>query len=167
MWNSWNGLDWKAVSNQEMLAMESQDLQKAVDYLRANPGLSSTQVRNNLRLPSAVVQAAAASEGYKFAPKGKGRSLKTSATLGEVKTPGFPLGSVDLVKNRPNRSVRDMLQVLRKDVVYRLEDLSQEFGFSADKIRKEAKAMDCLFFSKLADEWVPVVLHPETAKKNG
>ena len=71
-----------------------------------------------------------------------------------------------LVRKKPSQSAKDYIVKLKRGHGYRLDELSKDWGFSSETIKKHAREMNCLFYLKDSEgDWQEVVLHPDTAKE--
>jgi hypothetical protein len=79
-------------------------------------------------------------------------------------TKGIPLQSKRVTSFRPVETAAKFIKRLPKGRGFNPKDLAAEWGMSEDTIKKHAKDMKCMKYVEITeDEWVPMIMHPETA----
>jgi predicted DNA-binding transcriptional regulator YafY len=64
---------------------------------------------------------------------------------------------------KPKEGLKPKLFRLKKNTGYPVEELADEWGVSADTLRRDAKRLDALLFVETSPgEWVQCVVHPDT-----
>lgn len=70
-----------------------------------------------------------------------------------------------VVSRRPAESAAKYIKRLPTGQGFDPKNLAQEWGMSEETVRKHARDMGCLKYVEVSeDEWVALVLNPETAK---
>jgi hypothetical protein len=78
-------------------------------------------------------------------------------------TKTFSLSSMRVATVRPKEGLKPKLFRLKKNTGYPLEELAEEWGVSADTLRRDAKRLDAVLFVETAPgEWQQCVVHPDT-----
>ena len=81
-----------------------------------------------------------------------------------VATKGIPLQSKRVISHRPVETAAKHIKRLPKGRGFNPKDLAIEWGMSEETIKKYARDMKCIKFVEISeDEWVPMVMNPETA----
>ncbi len=100
------------------------------------------------------------------------REKITGATHHEAPEPkqslsgGFSLASRRVLSRRPAESAAKFIKRLPNGKGYPPRDLATQWGMSEETIRRHARDMGCIKFVEVSeDEWVPLVMNPETAAK--
>lgn len=130
------------------------------DRIRAsierNPGAPNHRIAKNLKLTVAEVAAVRATM----------ETVKPAAA-----TPlsgGVTLTGLRVLPRRPAESAAVHIKRLPCGRGFEPRVLAQEWGMSEDTIRRHAKDLKCLKYVEVSpDEWVPMVMSPETAKQYG
>jgi len=116
-----------------------------------NPSYSDYQIAKNFRGASTALV----------------KSLREGSPAPE--TPEAPVKGVQLsrlrvLSRRPSESAAKFIRRLPNGRGFSVSDLSREWGMSEETIRKHARDLGCLKFVEITeDEWVPMVMNPETA----
>jgi len=75
----------------------------------------------------------------------------------------FSLSSMRVATVKPKEGLKPKLFRLKKNTGYPVEELAEEWGVSADTLRRDAKRLDALLFVETSPgEWVQCVVHPDT-----
>jgi hypothetical protein len=75
----------------------------------------------------------------------------------------FSLSSMRVAAIKPKEGLKPKLFRLKKNTGYPVEELADEWGVSADTLRRDAKRLDALLFVETSPgEWVQCVVHPDT-----
>jgi hypothetical protein len=96
---------------------------------------------------------------------------KVRADMGHVPTEpqqdqGLLLSKLRVLPRRPAESAAKYIKRLPLGRGFDIRKLSQEWGMGEDTIRRHAKDLGCLKYVETEpDEWVPVIMNPETAKQ--
>jgi len=96
---------------------------------------------------------------------------KVRGEMGHVPTEpqqdqGLLLSKLRVLPRRPAESAAKYIKRLPLGRGFDVRKLSQEWGMGEDTIRRHAKDLGCLKYVETEpDEWVPVVMNPETAKQ--
>jgi hypothetical protein len=96
---------------------------------------------------------------------------KVRSEMGHVPTEtqqdqGLLLSKLRVLPRRPAESAAKYIKRLPLGRGFDVRKLSQEWGMGEDTIRRHAKDLGCLKYVETEpDEWVPVVMNPETAKQ--
>ena len=97
--------------------------------------------------------------------------VKVRAEMGHVPTAtqqdqGLLLSKLRVLPRRPAESAAKYIKRLPLGRGFDVRKLSQEWGMGEDTIRRHAKDLGCLKYVETEpDEWVPVIMNPETAKQ--
>lgn len=84
---------------------------------------------------------------------------------GPVASGGVSLRGLKVLPRKPAESASKFIRKLAPGRGFDIRELSKEWGIGEDTIRRHAKDMGCLKYVEIEpDEWVPVVINPETAK---
>lgn len=94
---------------------------------------------------------------------------KVRESMGEVASQqdqGLVLSKLRVLPRRPAESAAKYIKRLPLGRGFDIRKLAQEWGMGEDTIRRHAKDLSCLKYVEVEpDEWVPVVINPETAKQ--
>jgi hypothetical protein len=94
---------------------------------------------------------------------------KVRESMGEVASQqdqGLVLSKLRVLPRRPAESAAKYIKRLPLGRGFDICKLAQEWGMGEDTIRRHAKDLGCLKYVEVEpDEWVPVVMNPETAKQ--
>jgi len=96
---------------------------------------------------------------------------KVRAEMGHVPTEpqqdqGLLLSKLRVLPRRPAESAAKYIKRLPLGRGFDIRKLAQEWGMGEDTIRRHAKDLGCLKYVETEpDEWVPVIMNPETAKQ--
>jgi hypothetical protein len=116
-----------------------------------NPGATDTRIAKNLNLRVDEVKSVRASMS----------SDSLLPTQG-----GVPLRGLKVLPRKPAESASKFIRKLALGRGFDIRELSKEWGIGEDTIRRHAKDMSCLKYVEIEpDEWIPVVMNPETAKQ--
>jgi hypothetical protein len=103
--------------------------------------------------------------------KGLATKPTVSAAVAPVAKPdntlrGFAVGEATrCAAKRPATTVRARFYLLKKGIAYELSDAAREWVMSEETIRRHAQDADCFrYIEKTNEQWVPCILHPDTAK---
>ena len=79
---------------------------------------------------------------------------------------GVALRGLKVLPRKPAESASKFIRKLTLGRGFDIRELSKEWGIGEDTIRRHAKDMSCLKYVEIEpDEWIPVVMNPETAKQ--
>ena len=79
---------------------------------------------------------------------------------------GVSLKGKNVLPRKPAESASKFIRKLTLGRGFDIRELSREWGIGEDTVRRHAKDMGCLKYVEVEpDEWVPVVMNPETAKQ--
>jgi len=79
---------------------------------------------------------------------------------------GLLLSKLRVLPRRPAESAAKYIKRLPLGRGFDIKKLSQDWGMGEDTIRRHAKDLCCLKYVEVEpDEWLPVVMNPETAKQ--
>jgi predicted transcriptional regulator len=79
---------------------------------------------------------------------------------------GVSLKGKNVLPRKPAESASKFIRKLAPGRGFDIRELSKEWGIGEDTVRRHAKDMGCLKYVEVEpDEWVPVVMNPETAKQ--
>lgn len=133
--------------------------QKILAAIARNPGKSNAAIAKNYR--GATNSLVAALRG------GAGPTPVTvtqSAPEGS-QGPGIALRGMRVLSRRPADSAAKFIKRIPRGRGFDPKDLSREWGMSEETIRRHARDLNCLKYVEVAeDEWVALVMSPETAK---
>ncbi len=118
-----------------------------------NPDAPDYRIAKNLNLTVGEVAAVRAG------------SSTATATPPKHATPlgGVALKGLKVLPRKPADSASGFIKRLPAGRGFEPRVLAAEWGISEETIRRHAKDMKCLKFVEVNDEWVPMVLSPETA----
>jgi hypothetical protein len=96
--------------------------------------------------------------------------VKVRAEMGHTAEPqhdqGLLLSKLRVLPRRPAESAAKYIKRLPLGRGFDIRKLAQEWGMGEDTIRRHAKDLGCLKYVEVEpDEWVPVIMNPETAKQ--
>lgn len=80
-------------------------------------------------------------------------------------TGGVELKGLRVLPRKPADSAAGFIKRLPVGRGFEPRVLAAEWGMSEDTIRRHAKDLKCLKFVEVNDEWVPMIMHPDTAAK--
>jgi len=79
---------------------------------------------------------------------------------------GIILNKLRVLPRRPAESAAKYIKRLPLGRGFDIKKLAQEWGMGEDTIRRHAKDLGCLKYVEVEpDEWLPVIMNPETAKQ--
>ena len=114
-----------------------------------NPGASNYTIAKNLNVRVGEVEVVRA----------------TSSTEG-TSSGGVPLKGLKVLPRKPAESASKFIRKLAHGRGFDIRELSREWGIGEDTVRRHAKDMGCLKYVEVEpDEWIPVIMNPETAKQ--
>lgn len=90
-------------------------------------------------------------------------SKATTAKASAVTSDGVELKGLRVLPRKPADSAAGFIKRLPVGRGYEPRVLAAEWGISEETIRRHAKDLKCLKFVEINDEWLPMVMHPETA----
>ena len=128
------------------------------DRIRAsierNPDAPNHRIAKNLKLTVAEVAAV--------------RGTVKPAPAATPLSGGITHSGLRVLPRRPAESAAVHIKRLPTGRGFEPRVLAQEWGMSEDTIRRHAKDLKCLKYVEVSsDEWVPMVMSPETAKQYG
>lgn len=78
----------------------------------------------------------------------------------------FNVWTARISDHKPQDTIKRKLYELKRGQVYPLSALSNSWGLSEERIRKEGRRFDCLKYVEIKPgDWVACVLHPDTAEE--
>lgn len=81
-------------------------------------------------------------------------------------THGLVLTNRNVLPRRPPESAAKFIKRLPANRGFNLKDLSRQWGMSEETIKRHSKDLGCLKYVEVADdEWVAMVMSPETAAR--
>jgi len=95
----------------------------------------------------------------------RGSAPTRPAPAAPTATGGVELKGLRVLPRKPADSAAGFIKRLPVGRGFEPRVLAAEWGMSEDTIRRHAKEMKCLKFVEVNDEWVPMVMHPDTANK--
>lgn len=119
-----------------------------------NPDAPNYRIAKNLGLTVGEVAAVRANKSP-VAPV-----AKSSTASG-----GVELKGLKVLPRKPADSASGFIKRLPVGRGFEPRVLAAEWGISEETIRRHAKDLKCLKFVEVNDEWVPMVMSPETSKK--
>lgn len=126
------------------------NIERIQNSIIRNPSLPNYKIAKNLNLRADEV-------------------AKVRAEMGEITTQqdqGLLLSKLRVLPRRPAESAAKYIKRLPLGRGFDVRKLAQEWGMGEDTIRRHAKDLGCLKYVETEpDEWVPVVMNPETAKQ--
>ena len=91
-------------------------------------------------------------------------ALKVATTKASaVFCDGIELKGLKVLPRKPADSAAGFIKRLPVGRGFEPRVLAGEWGISEETIRRHAKDLKCLKFVEVNDEWVPMVMHPDTA----
>lgn len=127
--------------------------------IERNPHALDRAIAKNLNLRTHEVADVRAKMG-----RGKPDAL-TRKVVSSVKSKGFDLDASRVLPRKPAESAAMHIKRLPAGRGFEPKVLAHEWGMSEDAIRRHAKELGCLKYVEVSpDEWVPMILSPETAK---
>jgi hypothetical protein len=133
--------------------------QKVLKCIAAHPEYTDYQIARNTRT-NRIQVAHIRSEHQGTPPKADPREDKS------VLEGGVALGRCRVLSRKPSDSASKFIKRLPTGRGFDVKMLAKEWGMSEDTIKRHAKDMGCFKFVEVADdEWVPMVMNPETANK--
>ena len=121
-----------------------------------HPEASDLRIAKNLGLTVAEVAAVRGTSN----PKGaKTLPVKASAVFCD----GVELKGLRVLPRKPADNAAGFIKRLPLGRGFEPSVLAGEWGISEETIRRHAKDLKCLKFVEVNDEWLPMVMHPETA----
>lgn len=118
-----------------------------------NPGASNYKIAKNLNLTVGEVAAV------------RSKQLTTTLAKPSSVTGGVELKGLKVLPRKPADSASGFIKRLPVGRGFEPQVLAAEWGISEETIRRHAKDLKCLKFVEVNDEWLPMVMHPETAAK--
>jgi hypothetical protein len=123
--------------------------------IRANPHYPNGRIAKNLKTKSAEVAAVRA----KIGPLTPSRDEPTIATPG-----GVPLSSKRVLPRKPPESAAKFIKRLPKNRGFAPAELASQWGMAEETVKRHAKDLGCFKFVEVSeDDWVPMIMHPDTA----
>lgn len=78
---------------------------------------------------------------------------------------GVELKGLRVLPRKPADSAAGFIKRLPVGRGFEPRVLAAEWGMSEETIRRHAKDLKCLKFVEVNDEWVPMIMHPDTAAR--
>ncbi len=138
--------------------MAQKTLEERILYsISRNPGATPGVIAKNVSCPVATV-----------------REVMSRASIAETKpaapAPQFALGvslaNLKVLPRRPAESAAQYIKQLENGRGFVPADLAKAWGMSEETIKRHARDLGCLKYVEVReDEWVPMILSPETATK--
>ena len=92
-------------------------------------------------------------------------AVRATLSIKAVNMSGLSLKGKKVLPRKPAESASKFIRKLALGRGFDIRELSKEWGVGEDAIRRHAKELGCLKYVEIElDEWVPVVMNPETAK---
>jgi len=137
--------------------------QKVLKCIAAHPDYTDYQIARNTRtnkLQVAHIRSKASTPHASPSPP-------TPITSDEaLLTGGIVLGRCRVLSRKPSDSASKFIKRLPTGRGFDVRTLSKEWGMSEDTIKRHAKDLGCFKFVEVSDdEWIPMVMNPETANK--
>lgn len=134
--------------------------QKVLKCIAAHPDYTDHQIARNTRtnkLQVAHIRSKASTP----------HASPTSSTSEEASIAGgIVLGRCRVLSRKPSDSASKFIKRLPTGRGFDVRTLSKEWGMSEDSIKRHAKDLGCFKFVEVSDdEWIPMVMNPETANK--
>ena len=127
--------------------------QKVLKCIAAHPDYTDHQIARNCRTNKREVA----------------RIRSRSTTDSEEEAPitgGIVLGRCRVLSRKPSDSASKFIKRLPTGRGFDVRTLSKEWGMSEDTIKRHAKDLGCFKFVEVSDdEWIPMIMNPETANK--
>jgi len=127
--------------------------QKVLKCIAAHPDYTDHQIARNTRTNKREVA--------------RIRSKSTTDSEDEAPiTGGIVLGRCRVLSRKPSDSASKFIKRLPTGRGFDVRTLSKEWGMSEDTIKRHAKDLGCFKFVEVSDdEWIPMIMNPETANK--
>jgi hypothetical protein len=127
--------------------------QKVLKCIAAHPDYTDHQIARNCRTNKREVA----------------RIRSRSTTDSEEEAPitgGIVLGRCRVLSRKPSDSASKFIKRLPTGRGFDVRTLSKDWGMSEDTIKRHAKDLGCFKFVEVSDdEWIPMIMNPETANK--
>lgn len=77
---------------------------------------------------------------------------------------GFFLSNLNVSSRKPSESAAKFIKRLPSNRGFMISQVAKEWGMSEETIKRHAKELGCFKYVELSeDEWVPLIMNPETA----
>lgn len=116
-----------------------------------NPAATDYRIAKNLGLTVGEIAAA--------------RKKPRAVAPASVASDGVDLRGCKVLPRKPADSAAGFIKRLPVGRGFEPHVLAAEWGMSEDTIRRHAKDLKCLKFVEVEDNWIPMVMHPDTAAK--
>lgn len=138
--------------------------QKVLKCIAAHPDYTDYQIARNCRTNKLQV---AHIRSKANTPQASPTTQTTQDTHDEaLLTGGLVLGRCRVLSRKPSDSASKFIKRLPTGRGFDVRTLSKEWGMSEDTIKRHAKDLGCFKFVEVSDdEWIPMVMNPETANK--
>lgn len=138
--------------------------QKVLKCIAAHPDYTDYQIARNTRTNKIQV---AHIRSKANTPHASPATQTTQDTHDEaLLTGGLVLGRCRVLSRKPSDSASKFIKRLPTGRGFDVRTLSKEWGMSEDTIKRHAKDLGCFKFVEVSDdEWIPMVMNPETANK--
>jgi hypothetical protein len=129
--------------------------QRIAKSIAANPNHADWQIAKNVKTTSAQVAAVRAKIG----------TLDPSQPEPTLAIPGgVSLSSKRVLPRKPPESAAKFIKRLPKNRGFTPAELAALWGMAEETVRRHAKDLGCFKFVEVSeDEWVPMIMHPDTA----
>jgi len=137
--------------------------QKVLKCIAAHPDYTDYQIARNTRTNKLQVAHIRSKASTPHAtPTSSTPSTSDEAPI----TGGLVLGRCRVLSRKPSDSASKFIKRLPTGRGFDVRTLSKEWGMSEDTIKRHAKDLGCFKFVEVSDdEWIPMVMNPETANK--
>ena len=137
--------------------------QKVLKCIAAHPDYTDYQIARNTRTNKIQV---AHIRSKASAPHASSTSSTPPTSEEAPITGGLVLGRCRVLSRKPSDSASKFIKRLPTGRGFDVRTLSKEWGMSEDTIKRHAKDLGCFKFVEVSDdEWIPMVMNPETANK--
>ena len=121
--------------------------------IERNPRHTNSQITKNLNNDASAAYVQSIREGMTLSDAPEAPSTK-----------GIPLQSKRVISHRPVETAAKHLKRLPKGRGFNPKDLAIEWGMSEETVKRYARDLKCIKFVEISeDEWVSMIMNPETA----
>jgi len=137
--------------------------QKVLKCIAAHPDYTDHQIARNCRTNKLQVAHIRSKASTPHATPSSSTPITSDEAL---LTGGLVLGRCRVLSRKPSDSASKFIKRLPTGRGFDVRTLSKEWGMSEDTIKRHAKDLGCFKFVEVSDdEWIPMVMNPETANK--
>jgi hypothetical protein len=137
--------------------------QKVLKCIAAHPDYTDHQIARNCRTNKLQVAHIRSKASTPHATPSSPTPITSDEAL---LTGGLVLGRCRVLSRKPSDSASKFIKRLPTGRGFDVRTLSKEWGMSEDTIKRHAKDLGCFKFVEVSDdEWIPMVMNPETANK--